>query len=59
MISITHYVDRDGQVLAAVAPRRFVCATCHVPQTTADPPVGNRFVDIDTLLSGGGAERKP
>jgi nitrate reductase (cytochrome), electron transfer subunit len=50
MISITHYVDRDGQVLASVAPRRFVCTTCHVPQTTAEPPVANRFVDVDTLL---------
>jgi cytochrome c-type protein NapB len=58
MISITHYIDRQGQVLGAVAPRRFVCTTCHVQQTTADPPVANRFVDIDTLVSGGG-ERKP
>lgn len=60
MISITHYIDRDGQVLASIAPRRFVCTTCHVPQTTADPPVANRFVDVDTLLSRqGGGERRP
>lgn len=59
MISITHYIDRQGQVLGAVAPRRFVCTTCHVPQTTADPPVANRFVDVDTLISRGGGERKP
>jgi cytochrome c-type protein NapB len=57
MISITHYIDRQGQVLASVAPRRFVCTTCHVPQTTADPPVPNRFVDVDTLISRGGGRR--
>lgn len=59
MISITHYIDREGQVLASVAPRRFVCTTCHVPQTTADPPVANRFIDVDTLLSRRGGERRP
>jgi cytochrome c-type protein NapB len=60
MISITHYIDRQGQVLATVAPRRFVCTTCHVAQTTAEPPVANRFVDIDTLLARpGGGERRP
>ena len=34
MISITHYIDRDGQVLASVAPRRFVCT---VHQVSASP----------------------
>jgi cytochrome c-type protein NapB len=58
MISITHYIDREGQVLAAVAPRRYVCTTCHVPQTTADPPVANRFMDVDTLLSRPAGERR-
>lgn len=51
MISVTHYSDRDGQVLAAVSPRRYFCTTCHVPQHDVKPPIGNHFVDIDTLLS--------
>jgi cytochrome c-type protein NapB len=36
MISITHFMDRDGQFLATVSPR---------------PPVANDFVDIDTILA--------
>lgn len=51
MISITHFMDRDGQFLATISPRRFFCTQCHVPQHEARPPVANDFVDIDTLLS--------
>lgn len=51
MVSITHFMDRDGQFLASVSPRRFFCTECHVPQTVATPPVSNDFVDIDTMLS--------
>ena len=51
MVSITHFMDRDGQFLASVSPRRFFCTSCHVPQNTAVPPVTNDFVDIDSLLS--------
>jgi cytochrome c-type protein NapB len=51
MISVTHYSDRDGQVLASVSPRRYFCTECHVPQHDVKPPVDNDFVDIDTLLS--------
>jgi len=51
MVSITHFMDRDGQFLASVSPRRYFCVQCHVPQSPVRPPVGNRFVDVDTLLS--------
>jgi cytochrome c-type protein NapB len=51
MVSITHFMDRDGQFLASVSPRRFFCTECHVPQSVADPPVSNDFVDIDSMLS--------
>jgi cytochrome c-type protein NapB len=44
-------MDRDGQFLASVSPRRFFCTECHVPQNMAKPPVTNDFIDIDTLLS--------
>ncbi len=50
MISITHYTDRDGQTLAAVAPRRYFCTQCHVPQQDVEPLVRNGFQNIDELL---------
>lgn len=51
MISITHYVNREGQTLGSVSPRRYFCMQCHVPQTTADPIVANEFEDIDALIT--------
>src|SRR5437764_10508164 len=39
MVSITHFMDRDGQFLASVSPRRFFCTECHVPQSVSTPPV--------------------
>lgn len=51
MVSITHFMDRDGQFLASVSPRRFFCTSCHVPQHVTKPPVANDFVDIDTMLN--------
>ncbi len=50
MISVTHYMDRDGNFLADVSPRRYFCGQCHVIQTDANPLVGNEFIDIDDLL---------
>jgi nitrate reductase (cytochrome), electron transfer subunit len=60
MISITHFMDRDGQFLATISPRRFFCTQCHIPQHEVKAPVENDFVDVDTLLSRaqpGGARR--
>jgi cytochrome c-type protein NapB len=50
MISVTHFMDRDGQVLADVTPRRYFCTACHVQQTDARPLVPNTFEDM--LLIG-------
>lgn len=50
MISITHYMDRDGQALAAVSPRRYFCTQCHVSQHEVKPLVGNSFENIDAVL---------
>jgi nitrate reductase (cytochrome), electron transfer subunit len=50
MISITHFMDRDNQILAAVSPRRYFCTQCHVPQTDAPDLVDNTFRDIDEIL---------
>jgi cytochrome c-type protein NapB len=51
MVSITHFMDRDGQFLASVSPRRFFCTSCHVPQNMVKAPISNDFVDVDTLVS--------
>lgn len=51
MISVTHYMDRDGNFLADVSPRRYFCFQCHVEQTNAKPLVVNTFKDIDDILA--------
>ena len=50
MVSITHYLDRDNQVLAAVSPRRYFCLQCHVSQHDVAPATTNHFKSIDTVL---------
>jgi cytochrome c-type protein NapB len=50
MISVTHYMDREGNFLADVSPRRYFCEQCHVVQTNAPTLVGSDFKDIDQLL---------
>lgn len=50
MVSITHFMDRDGQFLATISPRRYFCTQCHVPATEARPLVENTFVDVDDVL---------
>ena len=49
MISVTHYMDREGQMLADVSPRRYFCTACHVPQADVAPLVENTFVDMVEL----------
>ncbi len=49
-VSITHYVGRDGMALPSIAPARYFCTQCHVPQVEAKPLVGNTFTDVDSLL---------
>jgi cytochrome c-type protein NapB len=51
MVSVTHFLDRDGQVLAAVSPRRYFCTQCHVVQTDAKLLVPSDFRDVDELMS--------
>ena len=61
MISVTHYQDRDGNFLGGVAPRRYVCLSCHVPQTTATPLVrtGSPTWTPWPSPTGEGAEWRP
>ena len=57
MVSITHFMDRDGQFLASVSPRRYFCTSCHVPQHVVKAPVVNDFVDIDSMIGRAPAGR--
>ena len=50
MVSVTHYMDRDGNFLAEVSPRRYFCNQCHVPQGDVKPLVENTFQDVDAIL---------
>lgn len=52
MISVTHYMTREGQMLADVSPRRYFCTACHVPQADTQPLVKNDFVDMSELGVG-------
>lgn len=48
-ISVTHYVNRQEQVLSDVSPRRYFCLQCHVPQADAQPLVDSTFLSVDSL----------
>ncbi len=49
MISVTHYMTRDGQMVADVSPRRYFCTACHVPQADVKPLVQNTFKDMSEM----------
>lgn len=42
-LSMTHYLDREGNQLDRVAGTRWFCNQCHVPQVDAPALVGNTF----------------
>ena len=52
MISVTHFMDRDFQILSDVAPRRYFCLQCHVPQMNTAPLVKNNFIDMTKIGKG-------
>ena len=48
-ISVTHFYDRDGKQRADVAPNRYFCLQCHVPQADTAPLQKNNFEPVDSL----------
>ncbi|WP_444462408.1 nitrate reductase cytochrome c-type subunit [Rhodobacter capsulatus] len=46
-LSMTHYTTRDGVQTDAIAPRRWFCNQCHVPQVDAPALVDNLFKGSD------------
>ncbi|MGJ8679489.1 nitrate reductase cytochrome c-type subunit [Paraglaciecola sp.] len=51
MVSVTHYMDRDGNFLADVSPRRYFCTQCHVTQKDTKPLIENDFIDMKKLIA--------
>ncbi len=58
-VSVSHYMDRDGNFLAEILPRRYFCEQCHVVQMEAKPLVESTFEDVDTILKREQAKQKP
>ncbi|MEM7671164.1 MAG: nitrate reductase cytochrome c-type subunit, partial [Pseudomonadota bacterium] len=42
-LSMTHYLDREGNELDHIAGTRYFCNQCHVPQADVPVLVGNSF----------------
>ena len=59
MISVTHFIGRDGNFLAELSPRRFFCLQCHVPQAELPPLIENQFIDVDQMLYGQQQVKEP
>lgn len=50
MVSVTHFMDRENQVLAQISPRRYFCTQCHVTQHNVRPLLKNNFVDAEEII---------
>jgi len=48
-VSQTHFSGRDGEAMSNVAPRRYFCNQCHVPQADARPLVQNEFEPVKSI----------
>lgn len=59
MISVTHFMDREGNFLAELSPRRYFCLQCHVPQVDTEPLVDNEFIDVEVMLRRAGSPSTP
>ena len=51
-------MDRDGNLLADISPRRYFCDTCHVVQLEVKPLVENNYEDVEDILKRE-MEKKP
>ncbi len=57
MISVTHYMDREGNFLAEISPRRYFCNQCHVNQSEVRNGLENDFRDMAELMRQAEAKR--
>lgn len=49
-IGVSHYLNRDGEYLGGMSPRRYFCTQCHVTQTESKLLVENVFIDVNDLI---------
>ena len=49
-LSMTHYLDRDGNELDHIAGTRYFCNQCHVPQANAPALVENEFEPSSSVV---------
>jgi len=56
MVSVTHYMDREGNMRQEISPRRYFCTQCHVSQADVRVPVKNEFADFYTVAPGSRAK---
>lgn len=54
MVSVTHFMNRDGNFLADVSPNRYFCTQCHASQLDVDLLIDNHFVPMNESQSAGG-----
>ena len=50
MVSVTHFMDGEGQVRAFVTGRRYFCNQCHVPQLETKPLIGTSFEEVESVV---------
>ena len=49
-LSMTHYLDREGNELDHIAGTRYFCNQCHVPQADAPALVENVFLPSSSVV---------
>lgn len=54
MVSVTHFMNRDGNFLADVSPNRYFCTQCHASQLDVKSLIENDFVSMDELIDRAG-----
>lgn len=50
-LSMTHYLDREGNELDRIAGTRYFCTQCHVPQADVPALVDNQFKPSSPIKS--------
>ncbi|CAG4902513.1 nitrate reductase cytochrome c-type subunit [Paraburkholderia gardini] len=55
-VGVSHYTDRAGVTLGSLAPRRYFCTQCHVPQADTKPLVSNTFTDLEDIRLAPGSK---
>lgn len=48
-VSQSHFENRDNNVMANVAARRYFCTQCHVPQSNVKPLVENTYQPLPAM----------